>query len=341
VRPPLQIASGLLAAVSLSVPLLLLPSNSKQLASHAAAEPSKSEIHFRIGEVYEKNGQLDKAEAEYVIAATDGTVQIQSQALANLQRLLQFTTNRNLQIAQTYESQEQWSQAEAYFVKAAESAQNQVDRQAALEGIERIRKKSISPLDPLLEHTEWMPKAGIFLLRLFASVVLLLAILRFYIALQAISRSTKIWPFEGDEQLSKVIQSAFPSVRAKAYSAVGLFTAIKLPQTLTTVYPFVPLHLGELPEEAIEMGELKIPSLASLLQLLVRPRLEVEGGISTSDSGSFVYAHVWRNHWFRTRLQTVATTTIPKPDPNGAALELFIYDVFLKTLWKMGRHELS
>jgi tetratricopeptide (TPR) repeat protein len=291
--------------------------------------------------VYEKSGQLEKAEAEYVVAATDGTVDIRSQALANLQRLLQFTTNRNLQIAQTYEHQEQWSQAEAYFLKAAESAQIQVDHQTALEGIERIRQKSISPWDPLLEQTEWMPKAGTFLLRLIGPVVLLLAILRFCVALRAVSRSTKIWPFEGDEQLSKVIQSAFPSVRAKAYSAVGPFNAIKLPQTLTTVYPFVPLHLGDLPDEAIEMGELKIPSLASLLQVLVRPRLEVEGGISTSDSGSFVYAHVWRNRWFRTRLQTVATTNIPKPDANGAALELFIYDVYLKTLRTMGRHEFS
>jgi hypothetical protein len=79
---------------------------------------------------------------------------------------LQFTTNRNLQIAQTYENQEHWSQAEAYYVKAAESAQNQADRQTALEGIERIRKKSVSSLDPLVEQTEWLPKAGTFLLRL-------------------------------------------------------------------------------------------------------------------------------------------------------------------------------
>jgi hypothetical protein len=330
-----------LAVIVLSVSPLLLGSGSKRPASSATAEASKSEIHLRIGEVYEKSGQLDKAEAEYVIAATGGTIEIQSQALANLRRLLQFTTNRNLQIAQTYENQEQWSQAEVNYVKAAESAQNQADRQTALDGIDRVRKKSISSLDPLLEQTEWLPKAGTFLIRLLAPVILFWAVVRFYISLRAVSRSTKIWPFEGDEQLSKLIKAGFPSVRAKAYSVVGSFNAVRLPQTVTTVYPFVPLHLGDLPEEAIEMGELKIPSLASLLQLLVRPRLEVEGGISTSDSSSFVYAHVWRNRWFRTRLQTVATANIPKSDPNGAALELFIYDVYLKTLRTMGHHELS
>jgi hypothetical protein len=57
---------------------LLLGSGSKRSPSSATAEASKSEIHLRIGEVYEKSGQLDKAEAEYVIAATDGTIEIQS-----------------------------------------------------------------------------------------------------------------------------------------------------------------------------------------------------------------------------------------------------------------------
>lgn len=340
-RPLLQISCCLLVIFAVINPPLINCSDSKHATSRAVVQAASSEIHLRIGEAYEESGQLDKAEAEYVIAAAEGTPEIQSQALANLRRILQLTTNRNLQIAGTYENKEQWAQAEAYYVKAAESAQNQVDRQTAIEGIERSRKKSISPLDPLLEQTEWLPKTGTFLLRVVAPIILLLAVVRFYIALRAVSRSTKIWQFEGDEALSKLIQSAFPSVRAKAYSAVGSFNAVKLPQTLSTVYPFVPLHLGDLPEEAIEMGELKIPSLASLLQLFVRPRLEIEGGISTSDSGSFVYAHVWRNRWFRTRLQTVATGNIPKPDPNGAVLELFIYDVYLKTLRTMGHHELS
>jgi hypothetical protein len=160
--------------------------------------------------------------------------------------------------------------------------------------------------------------------------------------LRAISRSTKVWQFEGDEGLSKLIQSAFPGVRAKAFSVLGHFNAIKLPQTVSNVFPFVPIHLTDyLPEEAVEIGELKIPSLASLLRLLVRPRLEIEGGILSSDSKSFVYAHVWRNRWFSNELQTVVTASIPKLDLNGAALELFIYDVYLKTWQALGGDERS
>jgi hypothetical protein len=55
---------------------------------------------LRIGEAYEKNGQLEKAEAEYVLAAAGGAPETQTQALANLRRILQFIADRNLQIYQ-------------------------------------------------------------------------------------------------------------------------------------------------------------------------------------------------------------------------------------------------
>jgi tetratricopeptide (TPR) repeat protein len=323
-------------------PLHLIAFDSKQSKVATLAAPSNSEIHLRIGEAYEQTGQLDKAEAEYVVAASGGTPQIQTEALANLKRILQFTTNRSLQIAVTYEKSEQWSQAEIYYLKAAESAQNQLDRQTAVEGIERTRKKSVATLDPVLEQTEWLPKTGTLLLRVLGAVVIVLAAVRFCIAVRAISQSTKIWQFEGDEGLSKRIQSAFPAVRAKAFSVLGHFNAIKLPQTVSNVFPFVPLHLTDyLPEEAVEIGELKVPSLASLLRLLVRPRLDIEGGILSSDTKNFVYAHVWRNRRFSSSLQTIVTASIPKLDLTGAALELFIYDVYLRTWQALGADERS
>ena len=326
VRFLVQITSWLLIIIAVTNPPLIVGSDSKHAASTTVAQVSNSEIHLRMGEAYEKNGQLDKAEAEYVTAAVGGAPDTQTQALANLRRILQFTTDRNLQIAQTYERKEQWSEAEAYYLKAAESARTTGDFQMAIDGVKRASEQSHSPWSATLEQTEWLPKFGTLLLRVVGSLVVLLVGIRFLSALRTVAKSTKIWKFEGDDQFADLIQSAFPSVRAKTYSAMGSFNTVKLPQTLSTVYPFVPLHLGQyLPEEAIEVGELKIPSLSSLLHLVTRPRLEIEGGISTSDSGSFVYAHIWHNRWFRTKLQTVATATIPKLDINGAALELFIY----------------
>jgi tetratricopeptide (TPR) repeat protein len=323
----------------LTNPMHVVASDSKQSKAATVATPSNSEIHLQIGEAYEQTGQIDKAEAEYVVAASGGTLQTQTKALANLKRILQFNTDRNLQIAATYEKSEQWSQAETYYVKAAESAQNQLDRQTALEGIERSRKKSVATLDSVLKQTAWLPETGTLLLRILGTVILLFAAVRFYIALRAISRSTKIWQFDGDEGLSKLIQSAFPGVRAKAFSVLR-FNAIKLPQTVSNVFPFVPIHLTDyLPEEAVEIGDLKIPSLASLLRFLVRPRLEIEGGILSWDSQSFVYAHVWRNRWFSSELRTIVTANVPKLDLKGAALELFIYDVYLKTWQALGSDE--
>jgi tetratricopeptide (TPR) repeat protein len=337
-----QIASGVLIIISVSSPSGLAGSDATRHAPKPSAKVSDSEIHLRIGDAYEKSGQFDKAEAEYVIAAADAAPDTQERALTNLGRILQFTADRNLQIAQIYESKAQWSDAEAYYLKAVESARTPVDRQTAIDGIKRVREHLLSPWTTPLERTEWLPKLGTLLLRSIGSLVVLLVGIRFFSALRAVAKSTKTWKFDGDDRLANLIQSAFPSVRAKTYSAMGSFNAVKLPQTLSTVYPFVPLHLDDyLPEEGIELGELKIPSLSSLLRLLVRPRIEIEGGISTTDSGSFVYAHVWRNQWFRTKLQTVATTTIPTIDLNGAALELFVYDIYLKTLRAMDRHELA
>lgn len=332
-----------LPQIALAVSLLpiALTNSSRAYASdvkHSIAldanRARSSEAHLKLGEAYEQTKQFDKAEAEYVIAAVDGSPEMQTQALSSLQRILQLTANHDLDVARGYENKEEWSQAEAYFIKAAESAQNQPDRQVAFDGIERTRKKLTSALDPLLEETQWLPKAGTLLLRILAPIVLFFAIVRFGTALRTVSKSTKIWQFEGDDGLSKLIQSGFPSVRAKAFSVLGYFNDIKLPQTVSNVFPFVPLHLDDyFPDEAVEVGDLKIPSLTSLLRLLVRPRLEIEGGILPSDSTSFVYAHVWWNRWFRNSLQTTVTATIPKLDLNGAALELFIYDVYLKT-WR-------
>jgi hypothetical protein len=314
----------------------------QHISPATAKAASKTEAHLQLGEVYETNGEYDKAEAEYALAATDVSPEIRAKALTNIRRVLQFRTNHHFQIAQNYENKEEWSDAEAFYIKAAESARTPMDRQTAIDGIKRVREQSLSYWSTALERTEWLPKLGTLLLRGIGSLVVLLVVIRFLSALRTVAKSTKIWKFEGDDQFADRLQSAFPSVRAKTYSAVGSFNTVKLPQTLSIVYPFVPLHLGEyLPEEAIEVGELKIPSLSSLLRLLVRPRLEIEGGISTSDSGSFVYAHIWRNRWFRTKLQTLATATIPKLDLNGAALELFIYDVYLKMLRTLDRHELA
>ncbi len=260
----------------------------------------------------------------------------------DLVRVLDSSSNRDLHIAQAYESKEQWSDAEVYYVKAAETAITPTERQTAVDGIKREREQLLSPWAVALERTEWLPQLGTLLLRVIGSVVVLLVAIRFTSALRTVAKSTKIWKFEGDEQLANLIQSAFPSIRAKAYSVTGSFNAVKLPQNVPTIYPFVPLHLSEyLPEEAIEVGELEIPSLSSLLRLLVRPRLEIEGGISVSDPGSFVYAHIWHNRWFGTKLQTVATASIPKLDINGAALELFVYDIYLKMLWATDHHELA
>jgi len=91
VRLLLQISFCPLIIFPVINPPLINCSDSKHATSRAVAQVANSEIHLRIGEAYEKNGQLDKAEAEYVIAAAGGTSEIQSQALANLRRILQRT----------------------------------------------------------------------------------------------------------------------------------------------------------------------------------------------------------------------------------------------------------
>ena len=321
-----------------------LVADSKHPTAKTTPHVSAAEMHLRVGDTYEKNGQFDKAEQEYVIAATaeDGTPDTQVRSLNGVERILEHSADRNLQIAETYEQQEQWSDAETYYLKAADSARTPAQRQTAIDGIKRVRQQVLSPLATAVERTEWLSKLGTLLIRLAGAVLVLLIVIRFLLALRAVASSTKIWKFEGDEQFANLIQTSFPAIRAKAYSVTGSFNSVKLPQNLSTIYPFVPLHLSEyLPEEAIEVGELKIPSLSSLLRLLVRPRFEIEGGVSTSDSGSFVYAHIWRNKWFMSKLHAVATAMIPKIDINGAALELFVYDVYLKISPPTDSHELA
>jgi len=118
---------------------------------------------------------------------------------------------------------------------------------------------------------------------------------------------------------------------------------IRLPEAVSNTYPFVPLHVDDyLPDEALEFGDLKIPSLASLVRIFVKPRLEIDGGIFPSDSSTrFIYAHVWRNRFFGTKLETIVAARIPALDLNCAELEIFVYDVYLKSFDALKRYARS
>jgi hypothetical protein len=98
-------------------------------------------MHLRIGDTYEKHGQFDKAEQEYVIAATaeDSTPDTQIHALNSVERILKLSTDRNLQIADIYEHQEQWSDAETYYLRAADPARTPARMRRAQMGLIFVR----------------------------------------------------------------------------------------------------------------------------------------------------------------------------------------------------------
>jgi hypothetical protein len=295
-------------------------------------ESPKSSTHLGIAKIYEENGQLGKAESEYVLSATLDTPEVRSEALDKLRHLLGAENVPELEIARLYEGLGRWPDAEAHFLKASESAATEPERISALEGLRRANRESDSWIGRKIETTEWIAKTGTLALRLVAPILVLFTLIRFFKALRTVSRSTRICLFDGDEEVAKLVQSAFPAVRAKVSKTFSGSPVIRDPQTVSNVYPFVPLNLGDyLPDESIEIGELKIASVASLVHLFVSPRLEIEGGVFPAQSGSFVYAQVWRNKWFQTNLQTVVTANIPNDDPNHEKLETFVYDVYSKT----------
>ena len=110
-----------LAVATSSHASAMVVADSKHPTSKTTPHVSAAEMHLRIGDTYEKHGQFNKAEQEYVIAAIaeNSTPDTQIHALNSVERILKLSTDRNLQIAEIYEHKEQWSDAETYYLKAA------------------------------------------------------------------------------------------------------------------------------------------------------------------------------------------------------------------------------
>ncbi len=239
--------------------------------------------------------------------------------------------NNELQLALFYEGEQQWSDAESHFREAVAKAQSTSDRNVALAGLKRVKDPSHPWVKAALGWTDPAFLAP-YVLRPLGLAVIVLVLWLLYIGVRDGSRGMTVRPFEGDDELAKLLAVGFPATRAKIMSILGTPDQVFLPAVLG-VYPFVfPRQDELLPQESFELAGIKVPNLNIVLKWLVRPRLQVTGGISDLEVKKYLYAEVWRRRWwFGTQLAVLITREIPSGYYSGRVeVENFIFDVYLK-----------
>jgi hypothetical protein len=237
-----------------------------------------------------------------------------------------------MQMALFYEAAREWPEAAAAFTEVAKNATSNAVRNSALAGLKRVREAQYPGLKTALRWTDWLPTLGTLLLRVLPALIIVLALLIIGLALRESFGAMVIYPFDGDEALSKRLAVGFPAIRAKEITTLGLPSS--LPQVVAVVHPFVPPRLEDLlPPESFEVSGMKVPNFSIILKWLMRPRFRVTGGILQTPPHRYVYAEVWRRKWtwFGSRLATVVTRKIPRGAPRTVEIEHFIIDVYLKT----------
>lgn len=239
--------------------------------------------------------------------------------------------SNQLQLALFYEGAQQWSEAETNFKEVAKNAPSAAVRDSALAGLKRVEEAQHAGLKNTLLNWTAPSTLGPLLLRGLIVIGVPLVIYLFFLALKEGSRAMVIYPFEGDEVLAKHLAVGFSAVRAGVINILGTAT-VNLPETVSTVYPFVSPNLNDLfPQGSFEVAGMKVPDLSIILKWLVRPRFRVTGGVLALSSNKYVYAEVWRRQgWFGSRPPTVVIREIPGGEANTIELENFIFDVYLK-----------
>lgn len=322
--------------VSVLVPLCLLACSVgwAQSATKPTSSNSKDadEFHLHAAEIYEANGQLEKAEREYLKAGESSSPAIQEKALDGLRCVQDLEGGNQLRLALVYENQRQWSKAETHFAEAAKGAQSPGVRNAALNGLTRVYAAQHPSLKRALEWTDSLPILARLLFRVLAVSLIFLLLLILVIVTAGKFQAMDIHPFEGNEELANRVSIAFPAVRAKVATILGASGLVVLPQVVQTVFPFVSPRLNELlPQEAFELGGIKVPNLGPFLRWFSRPRFEINGGVLRSTNSYQVYVEVWRRRfWFSSRLASVVTRRIPVKDLQNKRLEILIIAVYLE-----------
>lgn len=234
--------------------------------------------------------------------------------------------NNELNLALFYEGAHEWQQAETHFTEAAKTAPSTAVRNAALAGLTRVKSAQY----PWVKEA-WAWSDPLFLGRLFGFVVVALFLWLAYIGLREGSQAMVIHPFEGDDQIAKLLAAGFPATRAKIVGILGT-TDQSIIKPVIGAYPFVFPKLDEIfPQESFELAGIAVPNLNILLTWLIRPRFQVTGGISDLLFKKYIYAVVWRRRWwFGTRLLFLVDREIPDGYKSRIEIENFIFEVYLK-----------
>jgi hypothetical protein len=243
-----------------------------------------------------------------------------------------WSKTNELALALFYETSHEWQQAENHFAEAAKSAPSNAIRNQSLAGLTRVKAARRSWVGEILGWTEPLVSLGISVLRILVAGGILLVIFIVAFAVWEGWSALVIHPFDGDDELAKALALGFPAVRAKVTKLLNSPNQAFLPLNVHTAFTFVAPRLNQLlPVEAFEVAGVKVPNLNIVLNWIVRPRFQVNGGFVPSAQTTFVYAEVWRRrrNWFGLYLQTVVTRNIPNGQGRAREVENLIYEIYL------------
>jgi len=281
------------------------------------------------GQHYEKLGELEKAEEQYLKAGNDLAPGAQLASLDAITRVRQKLGEQKrhaaLATAKLLEDQERWEEAERSYLDLLKSDS----------GAEEMVAAALTRLRPRLDGKRW-PEAFDELALKTGRVLLVISIpLVFFIAVRAIfkaRRSIQFLPFRGSSE-SGVKQVTFwlDRVRAELRSPASPF---RLSSSLTSGLPFI--RMPDLSEQfnepaELEVGGVKVP-LKQLIQIVGVPRVRVSGGWMVGSATGDAYAEVECRHGTEFESHSVVTRTIASSpgDAQDRGLRLFAYDVLIK-----------
>jgi hypothetical protein len=246
--------------------------------------------------------------------------------------------NLHIRAAQSYERFRLWKEAENEYLAAGQDPLD-TNRQLAAEGILRVRKQMQAAANQSIStyvHA-FDSFAGVafrllgLLVFVFVLVVMPTAIRE---EIRRASYLVEIQPFQasGDEKTSEQIAATFSRTRAQVYSVLSanvILSPIAQPQ-------LTPHWHESLPDASLDAGPVKLPSILPFLSLVLRPRYRVIGGAQSTPFRIFLFAEIWeRTGTLRLsyKLKSVARRDVPRPlgGEGIEELEIFVYDVFLKT----------
>jgi tetratricopeptide (TPR) repeat protein len=300
------------------------PRNSDELSALNAAE------------MYERLGEFEKAEEQFLVATRASNPSLQGRALAGLERAAESAREgrerRALAVAEEYERQKRWNLAGDAYADAVKTGTG-FNTALAIDGLRRIHgqllwEKMASDFDAKML---WLGRvAGVSLVLWWAW--------RVTQSVWTVRRSIKVYSFvtQSDEASKQIIFWL-------AYARAGMRGATPTPGTVLMVSYNLPLvDLPGFPSDVPEvedptLGDTKLP-LKDLFSAWGRPRIRVTGGWISSDGGGQAYAEVERRQLLR---RYAVRSTITKAIRGGASqvsdLELFSYDVLIRATQAHGR----